>query len=355
MRKHHDSRKSFSSSYVKKIIWTLSSLSVVIGAIFLGYFLGFQQAEKELSHEREQTRKLVEQIQSIAKIEDNGSSALRDIRHQDDEIKRLKCELKAMLLKEREVPKKVAHKEYPAPSAHHEYAPKDKKTALPPSEKRPLRVRGMEAKLVIIIDDVSYDHDVDAIRSVGLPLVMSFLPPNPRHPDSAVLASKERGYMVHLPLEAIDFNSAESSTLRVIDSEEKIAKRIAELKCLYPRVRYMNNHTGSKFTSDAGAMERLISVLNKEGILFVDSRTSSETKVSQVSQKYGLRYLGRDVFLDHQDGVENVKRQIQEAVDKAKKYGTAIAIGHPRPDTIEALKQSRVLLSHVKLVGIGEI
>lgn len=137
MRKHHDSRKSFSSLYVKKIIWILSSLLVVIGAIFLGYFLGFQQVEKELRHEREQTRKLVEQIQSIAKIEDNGSSALRDIRHQDDEIKRLKCELKAILQKEREVPKKVVHKEFPAPSAHHEYAPKDKKTAPPQVKNAP--------------------------------------------------------------------------------------------------------------------------------------------------------------------------------------------------------------------------
>jgi hypothetical protein len=74
-----------------------------------------------------------------------------------------------------------------------------------------------------------------------------------------------------------------------------------------------------------------------------------------IAKKLGLRYLGRDVFLDHEDGVENVKRQIREAVEQAKKYGTAIAIGHPRKDTIEALKESKDILGQVCLVGIGQI
>jgi len=344
MSKHPGPRKFFSSVVIKKIIWALLILLLFIGALFLGYFLGFEQAEKELKHEREETQKLIEQIQSIAKIDESSVSVSSDMKHQDDEIKRLRSELQALLSKEGEIPR-----------AQHEYAPKEPKAPPPPSEVRPLRPSGAEAKLVIIIDDVSYAHDIAAIHSVGLPLVMSFLPPSPRHDDSALLASKENSYMVHLPLEAIDYNAEEPYTLHVSDSEEKIAKRISELKCLYPKVRYMNNHTGSKFTSDTAAMERLLGILKKENIAFVDSRTIAATKVRQVSEKYGLRYLGRDVFLDHQDGVENVKHQIKEAVEKAQKYGTAIAIGHPRPDTIEALKQSRGLLSQVKLVGIGEI
>lgn len=342
MHKHHEPRK-FSSS-IKKIIWILGAATVFIGALFLGYFLGFQQAETELKHEREQSRKLVEQIQSITKIDAVNVKASAKAHLQDDEINRLREQLKALLLKERE-----------APSARHEYAPSEPKKLPPPSEKRPPRMCGKEAKLVIIIDDVSYAHDIAAIRSVGLPLVMSFLPPSPRHPESAQLAANEKKYMVHLPMEAVSFNDEEPETLRVTDSEEKIAARIAELKRLYPKVRYMNNHTGSKFTSDAAAMEKLFSVLKKEGILFVDSRTIGTTKVRQISQKFGLPYIGRDVFLDHEDGVENVKAQIEEAVAQAKRCGTAIAIGHPRPDTIEALKQSRGLLSQVKVVGIGEL
>ncbi len=344
MHKHHQPSKIFTRTLVTKIIWILSVLIVTIGAFFIGYFLGFQQAEKELSQERIQTQKLIDQIQSIAQIDETNLSVLSKAKTQDEEIEHLKEQLKKLLIKERE-----------APSARHEYAPKEPKATPPPSEKRPPRIGGAEVKLVIIIDDVSYERDIAAIRSVGLPLVMSFLPPSSRHPESAQLAAKEGSYMVHLPMEAVSFTDEEPETLHVGDSEEKIADRIADLKRLYPRVHYMNNHTGSKFTSDASSMEKLLPILKKEGIVFVDSRTIGTTKVPQVSKKFGLRYIGRDVFLDHEDGVGNVKCQIREAVEQAKKYGTAIAIGHPRKDTIEALKQSRGLLSEVKIVGIGEI
>lgn len=344
MHRHHKSSKFFTRSLVTKIIWILSILIATIGAFFIGYFLGFQQAEEELNQERNQTKKLIDQIQSIAKIDETNLSVSAKAKTQDEELDRLREQLKNLLLKESE-----------APSARHEYAPKEPKAIPPPSEKRIPRVSGTEAKLVIIIDDVSYERDIAAIRSVGLPLVMSFLPPSPRHPETAQLATKESSYMVHLPMEAVRFTDEEPDTLHVGDSEEKIANRITELKRLYPQVRYMNNHTGSKFTSDVPSMEKLLPILKKEGITFVDSRTIGTTKVPQVSKKFGLPYIGRDVFLDHEDGVGNVKCQIREAVEKAKQYGTAIAIGHPRPDTIQALKESKALLSEVKLVGIDKI
>ncbi|MGZ5208512.1 MAG: divergent polysaccharide deacetylase family protein [Sulfuricurvum sp.] len=240
--------------------------------------------------------------------------------------------------------------------AHHEYAPADKQAMPPKAEPRALMpIKPSNAKLVIIMDDVSYAHDVKAIRSVGLPLVMSFLPPSSRHPESATLASSVSGCMVHLPLEAVDFLDEEAVTLRVTDSKEMIAAWIAKIKKLYPAVCYINNHTGSKFTADEAAVDRLIGVMRDSGLTFVDSRTTGETKVKAVDEKYGLRYLGRDVFLDHHDGVENIKKQICEAVDMAKRHGSAIAIGHPRPDTIEALKQSKAILSEVQLVGIDKI
>jgi hypothetical protein len=161
--------------------------------------------------------------------------------------------------------------------------------------------------------------------------------------------------MVHLPLEAMDFNDEEDGTLRVGDSVEKITQTIQRIKKLYPAMRYTNNHTGSKFTSDKTSMERLLSVLDKEGIIFVDSRTIGTTKAPEILEKLGMRYLHRDVFLDHHDGVENVKTQIREAVETAKRNGSAVAIGHPRADTIAALKQSRELFKQVQLVGIDKI
>lgn len=331
--------------FTLKHIAVFLSLLVMIGvAILVGYFIGVNQAEEEMARQREETQLLMAQIKEVVKVETKSSSLDESkANEQNRQILHLKKELKELL-------------ERKSVSAHHEYAPKDKKATPPPSEPRVSRpVAQGNGRLVIIMDDVSYAHDVKAIRSTGLPLVMSFLPPSSRHGDSAALAQGVSGAMVHLPLEAVDFNDEEQVTLRITDSKETIAAQVQKIKKLYPTVRYMNNHTGSKFTADEDAMDRLISVMTANDLIFVDSRTTAQTKAKKINSKYGLRYIGRDVFLDHHDGVANIKKQIREAVEIAKRKGSAIAIGHPRPDTIQALKESKAILSEVKLVDIDKI
>lgn len=328
---------------LKNTIILFSVLIAVILSVLAGYFMGFNQAQVELDQERDQTQQLMRKIKDIAVIDKNLTKEAPAAVKYDIETAGLKKELQELL-------------EHEAMSARHEYEPKDKKVLPPPAEPRALApVKACGAKLVIIMDDVSYAHDVAAIRSTGLPLVMSFLPPSPGHPDSASLAASVPGCMVHLPMEAVTYNNEEPVTLRICDSIETIEKQIALVKRLYPNVRYVNNHTGSKFTSDEGAMDRLIGVMKQNGLIFVDSRTIGSSKAKSVESKHGLRYLGRDVFLDHVDGVANVKKQICDAVAIAKRHGTAIAIGHPRPDTIRALKESKDILSQVQIVRIDQI
>lgn len=320
----------------RSLLWVIVFVLSFCIALLIGYWLGFSQAEKQLEFERTQSRNLAEQIRLIAEVDDTDIQSSQ--RKQDYEVIKLKKELEKIIEKERS----KGDKAY---------------VVTPPSSvvKNGNISEIHNAKLVIIIDDVSYAHDVKSLQSIGIPLMMSFLPPSNRHPESAKLAQGYKNTMVHLPLEAVDFSDEEAVTLRVTDTEETIAKRISTLKQLYPSVRYMNNHTGSKFTADTEAMERLLRVMKKEGLIFVDSRTTGKTKVPEVSRKLGVRYVGRDVFLDHKDGVNNVKKQIQEAVAVAKRHGSAIAIGHPRPDTIKALRESKALLGEVQLVGIEQI
>lgn len=316
---------------------------VTVGLI--GYTIGLNQTQTKFEDEHQENILLREKIKKSATIDRQANLVQEgEVKKHEDEIRHLKEKLKKIC-----VEKKVVE-------ANHEYAPKDKNAMPPKGQVRAIPLsKPSTAKLVIIMDDISYARDVKAVHSLGLPLVLSFLPPSPCHPESAKLAAKESSYMVHFPMQAVAFNDEEPDTLHVGDSEEKIASRIVQLKRLYPKVRYMNNHTGSKFTSDKESMEKLMPLLKKDGIIFVDSRTIGTTKIPQVSKELGLRYLGRDVFLDDRDGVANIKKQIREAVAVAKRHGSAIAIGHPRPDTLEALRQSKGLLGEIQLVGIDKI
>jgi len=174
-------------------------------------------------------------------------------------------------------------------SASHEYA--DESLAKPPKPfARKVVKTSTKPKLAIIIDDVSLATQVRKIKSIGIPLTLSFFPPKSTRPNSAKLASHERVYMVHLPMEAYNFTAEEPLTLRVKDSQKIITHRIKEIKRLFPRVRYINNHTGSKFTSNEVAVNRLIYALNKYNIHFIDSRTTAKTKAPKVMKNFGYKY-----------------------------------------------------------------
>lgn len=302
------------SSIVAIILLILSITAVA------GYYFGFDAGKQQQKVAYEQERKkLLEELKAATKAKKSRKERLE------------------ALLKKHEVV-----------IASHEY---EKTPPKGPERKAVKKVA--KPKLAIIIDDVSFQRDVDAIKALKLPMTMAFLPPNDRHPNSAVLAAKEPYYMVHLPLEAMRFNAEESHTLYTKDSQQRILKRVQDIKKLFPKVKYVNNHTGSKFTSNELAMNRLMFALRKENMMFIDSRTTAETKAPRVMKNYGLPYIARDVFLDHVADVNEIKKQIKRAVNLAKSTGSAIAIGHPRHETLQALRESKHLFKGIELVGIN--
>ena len=210
------------------------------------------------------------------------------------------------------------------------------------------------AKLVVIIDDVSTKKHIQKIQEIGYPITMAFMPPTKIHKDSAIIAQGLNSYMVHLPLEATSRSAEESDTLHVGDDLATIEKKIKQLKNLYPKAVYYNNHTGSKFTADEQSMDMLMQVLKNNNIQFVDSRTTPKSVVKQYATKYGMRYIGRNVFLDNTPTKKAIKIQLQKAIEIAKKTGSAIAIGHPYNATFEALKESKEMLSGITVVTIDK-
>ncbi|MCJ7766007.1 MAG: divergent polysaccharide deacetylase family protein [Thiovulaceae bacterium] len=238
-------------------------------------------------------------------------------------------------------------------TAKHEY--EDASTPPKGAEKRVQKVAGKRGQLVIIFDDVSFAGDVRHIKALDIPVTMSFLPPTARHPDSAKLAADEPYYMVHLPMEAMNFNSPEKSTLLTTDTKQSVIERIEEIEKLFPNVEYINNHTGSKFTSDENAMNKLIFALRLEKIGFIDSRTTAQSKAKKVMDRYKMPYIARDIFLDNEADVKSIKSQIKKAIRIASKYGQCIAICHPHKATLQALEASKSLFKDIELVRIDKL
>ncbi|EPD5780604.1 divergent polysaccharide deacetylase family protein [Campylobacter jejuni] len=210
-------------------------------------------------------------------------------------------------------------------------------------------------KLAIIIDDMANASQVRGLKALNLKLNPSFFPPDKNHSETPKLALKFDFYMVHLPLAAINYNKPELDTLNPNDSKERIFKKIKQIKKDFKDLRYINNHTGSLFTSNEEAMRKLYKALKNQNIFFVDSKTIGNSKTNKIAKELSMPYIQRDVFLDNEDDVNYVKKQLESAVKLAQKKGFVIAIGHPRKNTFKALEQSKDLLKGVDLVYLSEI
>lgn len=239
-----------------------------------------------------------------------------------------------------------------------EYVPKKeiKETIqTPENETKPQIITSNKPKLAIIIDDVTLQSQVDKINNIGYDITMSFMPPTPRHKNSARIAQVIPVHMIHFPLQATSFKFEEENTLHVGDSYEKIEKRVQEVREYYPNAIYTNNHTGSKFTSDDESMDRLFKALKKYNFIFVDSRTTGKSVAKKYALKYDMPYIVRNIFLDNEKDFTYIQNQLKKAIKRAKKSGYAIAIGHPYSITIKVLNESKDLLTDIDLVLINQI
>lgn len=322
------------SKVLNYFVWGLSIVALLLIGVIVGYYFGYSKAQDSYSTKIDSTEK---------KYLSQNKRLEQKLLAEKEKKSTLETRLKSVL--------NAQVKEYTSPS--HELDTKDSK--IPKNIHREKKHTKHRPKLAIIIDDVMTKHHVRAIKNLRLPLTMSFLPPSKARPNSARLAAKERFYMVHLPMEAMHFNAEEPLTLRTTDSKDMIEDRIVHLQKLFPRVKYINNHTGSKFTADERAMRDLITILNDKKIHFIDSRTTAKTKAPKLMKEFGLRYVARDVFLDHKQDKAYIKKQIKRAIKIAKKCGYAVAIGHPHKNTLQALAESKNLFKGVELVYINKI
>ena len=193
-------------------------------------------------------------------------------------------------------------------------------------------------KLAIIMDDISTNAQASELKKLSIKVTPSIFPPEKQHPKTAELAKEFSVYMVHLPLQALNYTNEKANTLHAGDSKEKISQRIKDIKKDFKGVKYINNHTGSDFTSDFKSTLALLAELKNSKIYFIDSLTTNKSTVLDASKKLGLKYAYRDVFLDNEQNVSKILKMINNAVAVAKKDGVAIAICHPYKSTFEALK-----------------
>jgi polysaccharide deacetylase 2 family uncharacterized protein YibQ len=197
------------------------------------------------------------------------------------------------------------------------------------------------AKLAIIIDDCGQWIDTErAFADLPIPLTLSVLP-DVRYTATIAryAAAHGKGVMLHLPMETVSGLNPGPGKVTTEMSDAAIRAQVDGDLAQIPLAQGVNNHEGSKATADARVMRDVAQAMARHGdLFFIDSRTVAASVAQREVAAAGLPTASRDVFLDDKDTVAYVEGQLRKAASVALQKGSAIAIGHPRKHTYEALR-----------------
>ncbi|RDU63593.1 hypothetical protein CQA53_08215 [Helicobacter didelphidarum] len=246
--------------------------------------------------------------------------------------------------------------ESPLETENRDIFKKNSENFIPPTLTKDKKRITRKPKVAIIIDDLAKPSDIRSFQNLGLRLNLSLFPKHTFSKDNPNIAKTLEFYMIHLPLEAQDFEQKGVRVLRVGDSEEKVQNYIDSIKHDFPNLKYLNNHTGSRYTASIEDMKKLFDALDKHSITFVDSKTSANSVAKQLAVQRHQVYLARNIFLDNEKDRDYISKQLEKALQYANKHGYVIAIGHPKKQTLEVLKKySHILKTYYDLVYISEM
>lgn len=216
-----------------------------------------------------------------------------------------------------------------------------------------------QAKLAVIIDDIGYNEKQGRLLAeMSFPLTLAVLPFTPHGKELAELGHQQgKEIMLHAPMSNEQHLALGPGGLTSGVTQDELIQILDNNLQNIPHVKGLNNHMGSQLTQDAVTMGWVMAYLNQRQLYFIDSRTTAKTQALNQAQSIGLPSRKRDVFLDNQTDSTHITQQLKLAFKYAKERGSAVAIGHPYPATVNVLKNAKSLAEQrgVQLVVVSEL
>lgn len=194
----------------------------------------------------------------------------------------------------------------------------------------------------IVIDDLG-DRRTEGLQAIELPGSVTYaVLPHTAHGSSLARLAHSLGkeVLVHIPMEAVSGRALGPGGLTAMLSKQQFERRLLAAIESVPHAQGVSNHMGSRLTSMPQQMRWLMGVIKmRHDWMFLDSRTTSDSVALSIARDAGLRTTARDVFLDNDVNVDAIRTRYREFIAKARMHGSAVAIGHPYPETLQVLAE----------------
>jgi polysaccharide deacetylase 2 family uncharacterized protein YibQ len=176
--------------------------------------------------------------------------------------------------------------------------------------------------VIIIIDDFgnSAGQLLEDFADLPQEIVFAVLPDLSHSKTAAELASRKgHEVIIHIPMEAE--NSSISPGAKYISkamAEQDIKATLNDFIAQMPMAIAANNHMGSATTANLSTMSNVLEHLDKNGLFFIDSATTSKSAVATAANALGIFSSRRDIFLDVPDSSEQTLASKIQSLGKYK-------------------------------------
>ena len=208
-------------------------------------------------------------------------------------------------------------------------------------------------RIAIVVDDFgdtagAHGDLFRAFCHISQPLTLAILP-NEGDVSAILTMAQERNHeiILHLPMEPDDYPHSDPGDDAIFShqDDDTIRQLVRRALARVPGAAGINNHMGSRATSDSRVMEAVLSEVKARNLYFLDSRTSGRSAAMVTASALELPAARRDLFIDpvDEDGrvtVATIEGQLWKLADIARDTGQAIGIGHDRRETLRALEST---------------
>ncbi len=187
------------------------------------------------------------------------------------------------------------------------------------------------AVLCVVFDDGGQNvSQLKKCVALPFPVTVAVLPRLAHSAESAQIVRQSKNEVIlHQPMQAVNLKvnpgaGAIKPDMTAAEVAATLSQNIAEIA----PIAGMNNHEGSLITEDEVLVSLILEVAREKEIYFLDSRTSSATKIPSAAMQMGMGWYQRDIFLDNKKTRENYLAELKKGLDIANKKGHVIMIGH---------------------------
>lgn len=202
-------------------------------------------------------------------------------------------------------------------------------------------------RVAIIINGIGADWDAtaEAMLAFEQPITWGVLP-GLRSSKEIANAARSRGIevLLSLPMEPSGYPRVNPGpdAITVDLTAAEVRSRMRRALSSVGEVEGIVSYMGAMATTDADLLRVVLDEVNRRDLFFVDSRSTEQSRVSEVARQLGVRAIASTLFIDDEDMSQaEVARRLARLMDAAVKDGQVVAVGHCYPQTLAALSAAR--------------